>query len=166
MANFIRSHLLLIMLIISTIITYVWITKFKEKLVVNRIAAAIISILFTITGVLCVMIFAVVESFSWSAWGQNSLFGAVLFLPILLLLTAKITHRDAKDVLDIFTIPTVISLLVSRLNCVVAGCCKGIVISGTNLRVPIRGIELVYYLVFCIIISKSISVVLVSPFGK
>ncbi|MBO7666264.1 MAG: prolipoprotein diacylglyceryl transferase [Clostridia bacterium] len=82
--------------------------------------------------------------------GAMSLFGAVFFMPVAYWLGAKIFKRDMRIVFDLFTVPLVFTLACARVNCLFAGCCKGLVIPfihSHTVRWPVREAELVFYAV-------------------
>jgi prolipoprotein diacylglyceryltransferase len=145
---------LYILLAIATLFCYLWIRQFKEQLRIKEWMAALLALIHTVIGVLCVKAFAFLESGDGSGM---SLYGAVFFLPIVYFAFAKLSRRRVADVFDVFTICTVIALLCARFNCILSGCCLGIEIPGlTGWRVPTREAELVFYIVLYLFFLKKV----------
>lgn len=138
---------MLLLLIVSAAAVFLWLCSFKEKLKYGTFGALILSAVFIACGVLSVMLFAVIEA-GPSAWGNTSLFGSILILPLFFLIGALIFKRDIRTVFDVFTISVVITLFFLRINCLIAGCCVGRHIGELSFRYPIREIEIIYYFMF------------------
>ena len=81
-----------------------------------------------------------------------SFFGTVYFAPIFYICVALILKLDVKKVLDISTPAVLISAFCCRLNCMFEGCCTGIEILNTGIKVPTREIELSCYLAILMLI--------------
>lgn len=153
MVDFIVRYRLYLILAVATAFGYFWISQFKEKLRIKEWMALLISVLHTFIGVICVKVFAFLES---GAEGM-SLYGAIFFLPVIYYVSAKLTKRSVADVFDIFTVCTAVTLLFSRFNCLIAGCCQGLVIPGTDAtRFPTREAEILFYVVLYIAIRKKV----------
>ena len=136
MIHFLTEYRLYIILALATTFCYFWISQFKKRLRIKEWMALLLSVLHTLVGVLCVKLFAFLES---GSGGGMSLYGAIFFLPVIYWVTAKVTKRSVADVFDIFTVCTFVTLLCSRFNCMFAGCCLGMEIPGTaNLSWPTR----------------------------
>lgn len=116
-----------------------------------------VSIVHTVFGVFCVMIFAVLETMDLSNFGNLSLFGGVFFMPFYYFAVSKLFKADIYKTFDIFTICIIFTLMCSRINCLHAGCCKGMVIPGTEgLRWPTREAEIVFYIVLLIWLGRRV----------
>jgi phosphatidylglycerol:prolipoprotein diacylglycerol transferase len=151
--NFLIEYRLYLILAVATAFAYLWISQFKEKLRIKEWMALVIAILHTLVGVLCVKLFAFLESGS----GGMSLYGAVFFLPVLYYASAKLTKRSTADVFDVFTICTAMTLMFSRFNCLIAGCCTGLIIPGTDaFRFPTREAEILFYIVLYLVLRKKV----------
>lgn len=149
MAQFIQEHRLLLLLVFAAVCTFIWLMRFRSRLGMKWYAALCCSILHVAYGVFCVKAFAVLEGNPVSN-GAMSLFGAVFFMPVAYWLGAKIFKRDTRTVFDLFTVPLVFTLACARVNCLFAGCCKGLVIPfihSHTVRWPVRETELVFYAV-------------------
>lgn len=143
---------LIIMLVIATICSYIWLYYNRQKLNSSWWFLLIIAVFHTIIGVLCVKLFALIEvGFDMSKVGNMSLYGGIFFMPITYFIFAKIKKISFLKVLDIFTISLVITYFFARVNCLHAGCCIGKNIVNTEFRFPTRELELIYYVVFLII---------------
>ncbi len=116
-----------------------------------------VSIVHTVFGVFCVMIFAVLETMSLSNFGNLSLFGGVFLMPFYYFAVSKLFKSDIYKTFDIFTICIIFTLMCSRINCIHSGCCKGMVIPGTEgLRWPTREAEIVFYIVLLIWLGRKV----------
>lgn len=150
MVNFLKNwYFLIILLSISTALSFVWLFVInRKKLNAKWWEILIISIMHTIIGVGCVKIFAILESgFDPAKINNLSMFGGIFFMPITYIIYAKIKKLPILFVIDIFTISLVVTLLLARINCLHAGCCLGKSINY-DLRYPTREIEIVYDSIF------------------
>ena len=148
---------LLAVLAVGTAFTFLWLMLCKERLRIKWYAALPIAVLHTICGVLCVKVFAVVEvGFDMSKAGNMRLFGGIFILPLFYYLGAKLTRRKPAEVFDVFTICMIFTLMCARVNCIVAGCCSGLVIPGTHVHFPTRELEILYYIVMLILLVPRV----------
>ena len=157
--EFIREHALYFLLGIAAIFTFFWLFAFRGRLRAKWYALLIISALHIVTGVLCVKAFAFLEAPDGGFKGAMSLFGAVFFMPLLYLAGAKIFKRDTRQVFDLMTVPLVFTLACARVNCLISGCCTGLVIPfihSRTVRWPTREAELVFYVIFLTVIIMKI----------
>ena len=139
------AHRLLLLLSLAGVFTIIWLLKLRKHLKAKAWVVLLISVLHVVYGVFCVRIFAAIEGHPEAM----SLYGAVFFMPIGYFIGAKIFKRPLSDVFDIFSICMIATLLLARINCLFAGCCKGRLISeGSALCWPTREIEIVYYIAF------------------
>lgn len=150
--DFIVSHyVLMILLVVATVIDFVWLFFNRKDLKMNIPILIVFSLLHSIIGVLFVVIFAYIEAgFDFEAIGNMSLYGGVFFMPIVYLLYALIRKVSIGRAFDIFTISIVSTLFFARINCIISGCCRGILIGDTGIRVPTRELELLFYALFVI----------------
>lgn len=152
--QWIGENSLLVILSIATLFGYFWLIQFTSRLKIKEIWAFLLSAAHTVVGVLCVKLFAFLES---GEGGGMSLFGAVFFLPAAYYAAAKLSKRKISDVFDIFTICTIFTLLCARINCLIGGCCLGKVIPGTDgFRWPTRELEFVFYIVLLVWLGKKV----------
>jgi len=147
-------HMLMIILAVGTVFTYGYLLLFKEKLRLNALTAIPAALVHTLFGVLCVTSFAMLEAFSLSAFGNLSIFGATFFMPILFFAFARLGKRNTADVFDIGTVTMMFTLMCSRFNCLVCGCCYGLPFFGSDtLQWPTREMEIVFYIVLMVLFS-------------
>lgn len=127
-ANWIMDNKLWLLLMIGSLFGYFWLSEWKKKLNIGNGMAMLLSVLNSVFGVLFVKIFAFLEGVP----GGMSLFGGIFFLPAVYYVGAKLTKRDMALVFDIFAICTIFTVMCARTNCLLAGCCGGILIPGTD----------------------------------
>lgn len=85
------------------------------------------------------------------------LYGAVFAYPLLYGTWARIKNRKYAAMMDVATICIVVGLIPGRMNCIMSGCCDGIlIISGGAARWPLREIEIVFYFIFMAVYCKRI----------
>ena len=116
-------------------------------------AVLILSVLHTAIGVCSVKVFAFLES---GDIGNMSLFGGVFFMPAAYWLGAKLTKRPYWKVCDVLTPCMLFTLMCARINCIVSGCCSGLVIPGTHVHFPTRELEILYYIVMLILLIPRV----------
>ena len=116
-------------------------------------AVLILSVLHTAIGVCSVKVFAFLES---GDIGNMSLFGGVFFMPATYWLGAKLTKRPYWKVCDVLTPCMLFTLMCARVNCIVSGCCSGLVIPGTHFHFPTRELEILYYIVMLILLVPRV----------
>ncbi len=156
--DFIVSHYVLMMLLLlATIINFAWLFLNRKDLQMNLLVLILFSIFHTIIGILFVVLFAFAESgFNIESFGNLSLYGGVFLMPIVYLGYALVRKIPIGRALDIFTISLVETLFFARINCIISGCCYGILIGNTGFRVPTRELELLFYLIFIIVFVTKI----------
>ncbi len=154
--TWINQNILLIMLVSGTLLSFIWLLQFRDRLRMTWYAALIFSILHTLIGLFSVKAFAFIETGGKNAGGM-SLYGGVFFMPLIYLLGAKITKRKTADVVDIFTACMIVTVMLARVNCIFAGCCYGINIFGNSgLQWPARELEILFYLILLPIIAYRV----------
>lgn len=156
--EFIKSHyILMILLLVATIVNFVWLFINKKDLKMNIWVLILFVICHTVIGVIFVALFAYMESgFKKESLGNISIYGGLFFMPIVYLFYSLIRKISISRAFDIFTISLVSTLFFARINCLVSGCCEGILIGSGPYRVPTREIELLYYLLFIIFTNVKI----------
>jgi len=107
----------------------------------NRIGARN-SVLFTVTGFISGVLGAMVISYPYNlfldrVYGEGghdisrfSLFGALLFMPVLIAVIAKMTGNDFGTILDVCSPGVFAVLITGKIGCHIYGCCYGIPMDG------------------------------------
>ena len=144
-----KDYSLSALLLLGTIFNIFWLYRMRRQLQMKWYAILILSVLHTVIGVCSVKAFAFLES---GDIGNMSLFGAVFFMPAAYWLGAKLSKRPYGKVCDVFTPCMLFTLMCARINCIVSGCCAGLVIPGTHFHFPTRELEILYYIVMLILL--------------
>ncbi len=148
MISFITHHVELLCLMAgSTALSFIWLLFNRERLNAKWWGVLLAAFAATITGVFGTLLFGGLES-NFQTFGSISLFGSVFIVPLYCLIYAKIKKLPLGDVLDIFTIVLVISLVFGRINCLIKGCCYGKQIGYTEYNYPTREIEIGFNVIF------------------
>ena len=147
MMSWLQTNSLYLLLTAGTIFNVFWLYRMRRQLQMKWYAVLIFSVLHTAIGVCSVKVFAFLES---GNIGNMSLFGGVFFMPLYYFLFAKLTKRKVADVFDVFTVCIIFTLMCARINCIISGCCSGLLIKGTTLYWPTRELEIVFYVVLLI----------------
>lgn len=156
--SFLEQNNLYIILAVATVVSFIWLTNFKENLRVRWYAALILAVLHTAIGVVCVKLFARFEGLIGPGeTGNLSLYGGVFLMPVFYFIGAKLFRRDLRMVFDVFSFPLIFTLFCSRFNCLIQGCCIGTVIPGTVVRWPTREAEMVFYIILLIILDRKVA---------
>ena len=148
-----KEHSLIVLLLLGTIFNVFWLYRMRRQLQMKWYAVLILSVLHTAIGVCSVKVFAFLES---GDIGNMSLFGGVFFMPAAYWLGAKLTKRPYYKVCDVFTPCMLFTLMCARINCIVSGCCSGLVIPGTHVHFPTRELEILYYIVMLILLIPRV----------
>ena len=148
-----KEHSLIVLLLLGTIFNVFWLYRMRRQLQMKWYAVIAFSVLHTVCGVLSVKAFAFLET---GDAGNMSLFGGVFFMPVLYFISAKVSKRNIKAVFDIFTICMIFTVMCARINCIVSGCCSGLVIPGTHVHFPTRELEILYYIVMLILLIPRV----------
>ncbi|MBQ6153621.1 MAG: prolipoprotein diacylglyceryl transferase [Ruminococcus sp.] len=149
------DHILYFLLAIGVVISIFWVYNFRKELRIKWYANIIINILIVATGVASAMLFARLENaISGSGDGNMSIYGAIFATPLCCLLGTIVFRRKKRMTMDVLTFPIVIAATLARVNCLIKGCCLGLEIDGTNFRYPTREAELVFDVIFLIVIAR------------
>lgn len=151
--QWILDHLLWIILFAAAAVTTAWLIWMKDRLRIKWYAAVLLAVVCVLAGVFCVRVFARMEG---ANSGAMSLFGAVFFMPVFFFIGAKLFRRPTADVFDVLGIPMFFTLFCTRFNCLKSGCCLGTFIHGTSMRWPTRQAEMVFYIIFLIIMAPRV----------
>ena len=151
------ANKLIVLLTIGTLFAFGWLFALRERLHMKWYVAIPIAILHTLIGVLSVKIFAFMETgFALDSLGNMSLFGGVFFMPLVYWAGAKLTKRNLGLVCDLLTPCMIFTVMCARINCIVSGCCSGLVIPGTHFHFPTRELEIFYYIVMLILLIPRV----------
>ena len=151
------ANKLIVLLTIGTLFAFGWLFALRERLHMKWYVAIPIAILHTLIGVLSVKIFAFMETgFALDSLGNMSLFGGVFFMPLAYWAGAKLTKRNLGLVCDLLTPCMIFTVMCARINCIVSGCCAGLVIPGTHVHFPTRELEILYYIVMLILLIPRV----------
>lgn len=145
-------------LVIGMILMSVWWLKFQKKLNMKWYWAPILSFLYFVVSLISVKLLALVEvGFDVSKAANMRLYGAIFVLPGLSYLIARLTKRDPALVVDIMGVCGTIGLFSVRINCLIAGCCKGVLIMSEGIvRWPLVELEMLLCAVLCIIFWNKV----------
>lgn len=115
------------------------------------------SVLLTLSGVTSVKLMFFVENGNFSGL---SFFGAVFFIPLFAVLIALLLRIKITDYLDIVAPSVAIMLSVMKINCLIEGCCKGMVIANagtaSEIRFPSQIFEMAVAAIIAILIAVAI----------
>ena len=149
------ANSLYFLLAIAVVISIFWIYNFQKELRIKWYVTFILSLLVAVFGVISAIIFAKIEgAITKNPDGNMSIYGGIFFMPLFCLLGALIFLRSKRVVLDVFTLPIVSVATLARVNCLIKGCCLGNPIPGTDYLWPTREAELVFDVVFLIVIAR------------
>lgn len=157
--DLIVDHALWLLLLVGAIFTAVWLVLLRDRLRMEWWIAIPIAIMHTAFGVFAVKVFAFLETgFDVESIGNMSLFGGVFLMPVAYLLGAKVSKRPPGEVCDLLAPCMIVTVMCARVNCIVSGCCKGILIPGTTtgMRFPTREAEILFYVVLLAILCPKI----------
>ena len=152
MGNWFVENALYILVICGTIFTFLWLWSFRGTLKLKAIPIAGISIVYTALDAVCVKLFAVIEYLDLSAIDRMSLFGAIFFMPFVILALAKIADVKPALLFDISTPAFLFMFMCGRINCIITGCCYGIYLTE-NYRWPVREAEILFYIILIVIFA-------------
>ena len=103
-----------------------------------------VSLLLTITGTLGTYIWFFVEL---SGWGGRSYYGAVFLVPVAFLFVARWMQIPYGDLMDYCAPAECVMLAIMKYQCLIDGCCSGIVLrtleNGSAVRFPSQIVELI-----------------------
>ena len=158
MINILSEHTLVILLSAGTLFTFVWLCLPGDRLHMKWYAILPLSICLTLCGVLSVTAFAFLETgFDTDSFGNMSLFGGIFFMPLAYELVAKLSKCKTAQVFDILTICMIFTLMCARVNCILTGCCKGLLIPGlSGILWPTREAEILFYLVMLFLLGRKV----------
>lgn len=110
----------------------------------------IISILLTIVGVIGTMIMHYIET---GHFGGTSFFGAVFFVPILML-PALLLRIPYGLVLDLCAPAICLMLAIMKIDCLLSGCCIGKYLPSLGFQFPSQIVEMIVALIIMVILLR------------
>ena len=132
--SWLQNNALYLLLALGTIFNIFWLFRFQDRLKMKWWAILIISVLHNM-----------------------SIFGGVFLMPLAYFLGAKLFKRKPSEVFDIFTICMMFTLMCARINCIISGCCFGLMLPGLNgVRWPTRELEVAFYVVLLIVLGRKV----------
>ena len=100
----------------------------------------LLGFLLTVTGVAGTMLMFFVES---GRFGGTSFFGAVLFVPVLIL-PALLLRISYKDILNLCAPAECLMLAIMKFDCLASGCCIGKYLPSLKFQFPSQMVEMVF----------------------
>ena len=156
MIEMILDHSKYLSLILGLLAGFPLMWQRRSKIGLNKAwQVALLCILFTVASVISALLFASFEkliSGQGLSFGAISTYGVYFFCPWILLAVNGKRRGRIKNGFDLFAIYALPSLFFLRINCLISGCCGGIMIPGTNLHWPTRQAELVFYAVMLVVL--------------
>lgn len=158
----VSSHPAIVLLTLNCIhltIFAFWLYKFGPVLNLKMGGAILISVISIAVAMVSLKLWAILEVGGDLARAANyRLFGGLFIVPLFYFCLAKTKKWDMKLTMDIAAIFTSSGLLLGRLGCLIGGCCKGMyMFESTDLRWPIRELELIFYVIFIVLYAKKIT---------
>lgn len=152
----VQAHILLVCLTLGSIGGCTWLSVFRKRLALQGAMIPVMSVLNTIAGLICVRLFASIESWGTPLASGQSLFGSIFLLPLIYFAGAKVFRRKLSNVFDVFTMCTITTLLFARIACICSGCCYGVFLPGCeSVRWPTRECEILFYIVLLIVLYRK-----------
>lgn len=156
--KFLWDKMLVIGLAVGLVIAGFMVWKRREKLKLRSKSQYIVLMLvYLAVGPIAVITLAMLENLmrgNGLAYSGFSIYGIYFFVPGLLLLYAKAAKKQFADVLDVYAVASIPTLMLMRLNCISTGCCRGLIIPGTTFRYPTREAEIVYDVLMMIVLLR------------
>ena len=148
----ITARPLITCIIIGVVIMSVWWLKFQKKLNMKWYFAPLLSIVHFVCSLAFIKFWALLEvGFVAEKAANMRLYGAIFLLPIVYYLGAKLAKRNVALIMDIMTVCAAIGLFIVRVNCLIVGCCKGVLITENGtMRWPLVELEMILCVVIII----------------
>lgn len=158
MLEFLTDNCKILAVAVGLIIGFPLVWKRRDQVGFDHLwQVALLCISYSVVCVLSAMVFCGIERIlSGEAFSLRgvSTYGMYFFAPIPYLIAFKGGKRAGMtDLLALYAVP---SLFLQRASCLIAGCCQGELILGTEVRWPTRELELVFYvLLFAYFLRKE-----------
>lgn len=124
----------------------------------SPLQALLLCLIFSVFSVAAALLFASFEGLitgkGWS-FGAISTYGIYFLCAPALMLLARALKEDVRNWLDVYALYAMPSLFLLRCNCLLAGCCGGRAIPGTELHWPTREAEMVFYVVMLLVLLRK-----------
>lgn len=136
------NKILITALLVGTLLMLGVMLLCRKWYALSIVKTALFAPVLAVCGFVSVKIMAFVETGKWSGL---SFFGAVLLLPLLLIIIGKLLKVPYGIVADIAAPSVSIMLALMKVQCLMTGCCKGIVLRETAdgvMRFPSQIIEM------------------------
>lgn len=143
---------------IAVTLIWYWLLKCDGILKKDWRITLSISVFHEVACALCAIAMSFVEAgFVIENATTYRLYGLMFFLPVFYLLLSIILKVKQSVIFDIFAVAIIIRLIIGRFDCILSGCCEGVLIPFLNgPRWPIREIEIGYYIAFICYFAKRI----------
>lgn len=144
--------------VISIIFVAYWILKCDKVLKFGWATSFLIALLHEIACAISAVAMSFVEA---GLQIENAttyrLYGLMFFMPIFYFALAKVLKREVNRLFDVFAFALMIRLIIGRVDCLISGCCQGVLMFGhESIRWPIRELEICYYLIMVFIFSRKV----------
>lgn len=158
MIEFLKNHwILFLLLFLGATVSFIVLFINRKKIQIKTIEAIIFSYAHIPLSIVFCAFFSLLESgFDLSRLGSMSLFGSLFLMPIFYLLFALIAKKEINTVFNLGAICLCIGLMFARANCLIAGCCQGIILFGSAFRFPTRELEIIFYFAFIVLTYNKI----------
>ena len=147
--HYILVHTQYLALLIGLAIALPVVWGHRNKIGIKKPLSALgIGLFFLVASLFSAIVFAQIES-KITGYPQRigaiSVLGEYLICPLILLAFSKISRLNTKGLFDCYALCAAVTLILMRINCIHAGCCQGICLPGSEMRVPVREIEIAFY---------------------
>ena len=146
------------MMLVASIFSFVWLFFVNKRLQMKWWEAVSISILSILFGAAGAIFHNYLENgFAWNSVG-TSVFGAIFIAALVAYLGYLICNKRYSYliVLDNIAVIVAIFMVLTRINCLKAGCCYGILIGDTGMRYPTRETDILVNVLFIIFAANDI----------
>lgn len=147
---------LVIFLAAGTGLMLVLMLHLRKYYQITYIKTVVLAVLLTLAGLSGTKIMYWLES---GSWGGESFFGAILLVPLLMLLASGILQIPVGTILDMCAPAECIMLALMKVRCSYFGCCKGRILHITEnleFRFPSQLVEMLSALILMYILLRII----------
>lgn len=144
---------LIAFLIIGTVAMFLTMLICRRYIEITLFKTVLFSVLLTISGFVSVKLMFFIEN---GEWNGLSFFGAVIFVPLFLILVSYLIKERFVKLLNLSAPSICVMLALMKVQCLLTGCCKGRVLyenaAGEVVRFPSQIVELANALVIMAIL--------------